>query len=236
MVKYHGTPITPRAVLNTLAGKNFCVSFAAPGDIAWCDEHAQLLMLDNGAFSFWRTGKPTNWDGYYAWCSSWLERNTTWAVIPDVIGGTEEENDDLIRRWKAWRGVDAQAAPVYHLHEPLGRFLRLCDEWPLVCVGSSAQYAHVGSRAWHGRVTELFDVTYPNTPRLHLLRGLGFCDGVYPFFSADSTNVARNHAGTNQGRRRRSARAMADEVDGRNPARAWTPSVKQEELVEVTAA
>jgi hypothetical protein len=28
---YHGTPITPRPVLQSLAGRHFCVSFAAPG-------------------------------------------------------------------------------------------------------------------------------------------------------------------------------------------------------------
>lgn len=243
MLKYLGTPITPRPVLNDLAGMNFCVSYAAPGDIAWCDDHAQTLMLDNGAFSFWQDRQKDrplsvkaqaaadgDWSGYYAWCQQWLERNTTWAVIPDVIGGSEDENDLLIRQWKAWRG-HMQAAPVWHMHESLGRFLRLCDEWELVCVGSSAQYAIVGSPAWHKRIEEVFDVTYPNTPRLHMLRGLDFADGPYPFYSADSTNVARNHAGTNHGRARKSARRMADEINARNPARVWVPTPEQMGLV-----
>lgn len=228
MIKYHGTPITPRTVLHELAGKNFCVSYAAPGDIQWCDEHGQQVMLDNGAFSFWRTGKPTDWQGYYAWCYQWLDRQTTWAVIPDIIGGSEEDNDALIKQWP----YGDRGAPVWHMHETLGRLMRLVDRWPLVCIGSSAEYAVVGSPAWHYRMTEVFDILCDNgvPPRLHMLRGLDFCDGPYPFFSADSTNVARNHAGTNQGRRARSARVMADEIDGRNPARLWVPSPEQMEL------
>lgn len=225
MVKYHGTPITPRTVLHELAGRNFCVSYAAPGDVEWCDEHAQSMMLDNGAFSFWRTGRATDWPGYYSWAERWLERITTWAVIPDVIDGTEEENDALIAEWP----YGERGAPVWHMNETLGRLLRLCDIWPLVCIGSSGEYAQVGSQSWRRRMDEVFDLR-PND-RFHMLRGLAFVDGPYPFFSADSTNIARNHAGNNTRRTpRKSARRMADDIDGRNPARAWVPSVLQEEL------
>mgnify|MGYP003440572259 FL=1 len=31
---YHGTPITPRAQLERMAGRMFCVSYAAPQDLA----------------------------------------------------------------------------------------------------------------------------------------------------------------------------------------------------------
>lgn len=228
MLKYHGTPITPRTVLAELAGKNFCVSFAAPGDIEWCDDHGQSVMLDNGAFSFWQrrlAGKmtgPPDWPGFYAWAGLWLERNTTWAVIPDVIDGSEAENDALIGEWP----FGDRGAPVWHMHETLGRLIGLCRDWPLVCVGSSGEYAQVGSPRWHARMAEAFDVL-DGAPRLHMLRGLDFCDGPYPFYSADSTNVARNHAGTNAGRRKRSARVMAAEIDGRNPARVWVPNPEQ---------
>lgn len=229
VIKYHGTPITPRTVLHDLAGKNFCVSFAAPGDVAWCDEHAQMLMLDNGAFSFWRQGVLTDWPGYYRWCERWLERNTTWAVIPDVIDGSVEENDRLVAEWP----FGVRGAPVWHLHEPFDRLLGLCDGWPLVCVGSSGRYAEVGSPSWHARVGGAFDLLVGREARLHMLRGLMFADGPYPFFSADSTNVARNHAGTNGSRARQSPRRMADDIDGRNPARRWVPTFEQLNLAGV---
>ena len=54
----HGTPITPKELLPSLAGESFCVSFADPRDLDRCIELVgddQILILDNGAFSIWRT-------------------------------------------------------------------------------------------------------------------------------------------------------------------------------------
>lgn len=48
---YHGTPITPRKVLEQLAGACFCVSFAEPRDVERVHQIGQSVMLDNGAFS-----------------------------------------------------------------------------------------------------------------------------------------------------------------------------------------
>ena len=50
---YHGTPITPKAVLETLSGRNFCVSFAAPGQVADCHRIGQSVMLDLFQLSRW---------------------------------------------------------------------------------------------------------------------------------------------------------------------------------------
>ena len=85
---YHGTPITPRSVLERhLSGRMFCVSFAAPDQVALCHQLGQSVMLDNGAYSQWRRGLECDWPAYYAWCKRWLQHSTTWAVIPDVVGG-----------------------------------------------------------------------------------------------------------------------------------------------------
>jgi hypothetical protein len=179
-------------------------------------------MLDNGAFPAWTQGRATDWPGYYRFCERWLEHWTTWAVIPDVIDGDEQANDALIAEWPfADRG-----APVYHLHESLDRLVQLVDEWPLVCIGSSGNYSTIGSPAWRLRMAQVMDAVCDNCgvprTRLHMLRGLQFAGGLYPFYSADSTNVARNHAGTNGGRPRRSAGRMAAECDAfQTPAR-WT--------------
>jgi hypothetical protein len=96
VIHYHGTPITPRRYLLDLAGCCFCVSYAAPNDIEACHEIGQSVMLDNGAFSFWRSNRLPDWLGYYQWCDRWLERWTTWAVIPDIIDGSEAENDAFV--------------------------------------------------------------------------------------------------------------------------------------------
>lgn len=101
-IHYHGTPITPNRVLHTLAGGHFCVSFMRPDQVEWCDRHGQSLMIDNGAFTAWKSGKALDqkhWQGYYDFCDVWLDRPTTWCVIPDVIDAGTQEQDALLREW-----------------------------------------------------------------------------------------------------------------------------------------
>jgi hypothetical protein len=223
VIHYHGTPITPRARLLELAGRCFCVSFAQPQDIAHCHEIGQSVMLDNGAYSLWRTGRATDWPGYYRWCERWLEYPTTWAVIPDLIEGTEQENDALIAAWPH----GPRGAPVWHMHESLNRLLRLAEAWPRVCIGSSREYRSVGDRRWHECMTHAMDALCGDGPVpiwLHLLRGLKLSGGAYPFASADSTNIARNHAGVpSKGVPRRNPRVMADKIDGLQCPSRWEP-------------
>jgi hypothetical protein len=212
-VHYHGTPITPRPVLLELAGRSFCVSYAAPGDVEVCHRIGEQVMLDNGAFSVWRRGAPTDWPGYYGWCERWLEYRTTWAVIPDVIDGDEAANDALLRAWP----FGDRGAPVWHMHESLRRLEHLCAEWPRVSLGSSGAYAAVGDARWHNRMAEAMNAVCGDGPApvwFHMLRGAALAGSEYPFASVDSTNVARNHAGTNGGRPRKSAGRMAAEIDG----------------------
>jgi 3'-phosphoadenosine 5'-phosphosulfate sulfotransferase (PAPS reductase)/FAD synthetase len=221
VIHYHGTPVTPRSKLLELAGRCFCVSFAHPYDVTACHEIGQAVMLDNGAFSFWRTGRPVDWPAYYAWCERWLEYQTTWAVIPDVIDGTVRENDRLLDAWP----FGDRGAPVWHMHEPIRRLLRLAGEWPRVCIGSSQEYRSVASPRWHQRMTQAMDALCPNGPApvwLHMLRGLRLAGSHYPFSSADSTNVARNHAGCKtRGIAPRSPRAMAERIDSRQCSSRW---------------
>lgn len=66
MLHYHGTPITPRAQLERMAGRMFCVSYAAPQDLATCLRIGQSVMLDNGAFSVFTRGHTFDRDGFYA--------------------------------------------------------------------------------------------------------------------------------------------------------------------------
>lgn len=194
MIHYHGTPITPRTVLGRLAGRSFCVSYADPRDVTVCHQIGQSVMLDNGAFTFWKQGKATGWDGYAAWVEPWLDYKTTWCVIPDVIDGTVEENDRLIVGWP--RSLFPQSAPVWHLHEPIDRLLELAWRWPRVCIGSSGQYATVGDGKWHRRMERAMNRLCGNGPVpvwLHMLRGMALAGSEYPFSSVDSTDVARNH-------------------------------------------
>lgn len=221
MIHYHGTPITPRAKLLELAGRCFCVSFAHPQDVRVCHEIGQSIMLDNGAFTQWRSRRSVNLPAYYEWCERWLAYRTTWAVIPDVIEGTERENDRLVAAWP----FGDRGAPVWHMHEHIHRLLRLAEEWPRVCIGSSGDYRNVGDHEWRRRMAETMDSLCPDGPAptwLHMLRGMKLAGGPYPFASADSTNIARNHAGVpTLGMRPRSPRAMADRLDQSQSPAHW---------------
>jgi len=216
-IHYHGTPITPRSVLHTLAGKHFCVSHAEPRDVAECHKIGQSVMLDNGAFSLWRAGKATDWPGYYSWVDHWFSYPTTWAVIPDVIDGTDEQNDALIAEWP----LKERGAPVWHLHEPIERLQRLADCWPRVCFGSSGQYAVVGSALWHERVTMAFNaINRRHLPWIHMLRGMSLAGSHYPFASLDSTDIARNHHRPQNNAATMAARWDAQQCPGRWSVRA----------------
>lgn len=191
---YHGTPITPSAALAEIAGCCFCVSYAAPQNVATAHEIGQSVMLDNGAFSLWRAGRPTDWPGYYTWAKRWLEYPTTWAVIPDVIDGDEDDNDRLLVEWFARSMPHHKAAPVWHMHEPLDRLRRLCAGYQKVCIGSSGEYATIGTPQWHRRMERAMNVSCRHeTPWLHMLRGMALSGSQYPFASVDSTDIARNH-------------------------------------------
>jgi hypothetical protein len=191
-IHYHGTPINPQHVVFQLAGRNFCVSHYDPRQVEIAHKIGQSVMLDNGAFSLWRSGKPTNWAAYYKWTERWLEYHTTWAVIPDSIEGGEEENDALIAAWPHGQ----RGAPVWHVAEPISRLLRLCEKWPRICIGSSGEFSTVGNDKWCRRMDEVFDALCRGGPPpvwLHMLRGMRMSKSKYPFASVDSTDIARNH-------------------------------------------
>lgn len=220
-IHYHGLPITPNEIIYRLAGCCFCVSHADPRQVKLAHEIGQAVMLDNGAFSMWKAGKAVDWAGFYAWADEWLHYPTTWAVIPDVIDGSDDENDALVSSWPHGE----RGAPVWHLNEPIERLLALADHWPRVCFGSSGEFAQVGTWQWHERVTDAFDELarrHRRLPWVHMLRGMQFAGGPYPFASLDSTNIARNHGGniTRQGAPK-DPRRMADVIDAKQCPGRW---------------
>lgn len=230
MIHYHGTPVTPRAKILDLAGRHFCVSFANPRDVRTVHEIGQSVMLDNGAFTFWNDGvEAPYWPSFEEWAEPWLDFPTTWCVIPDEIDGDELANDALVRAFRHMR----KAAPVWHLHESIERLQSLTNEFERVCFGSSGAYREIGTDRWHRRISEAFDaISDPSgrVPWIHMLRGLDLAGSHYPFASADSTNVARNHAGSHR-QRPFSIAAKAAEVDSRQCPARWARVGTQERIL-----
>lgn len=138
MIHFHGGPITPdTCALRAWKGRHAFISFASAGQLALASEVTQSFALDNGAFSFWTKKRVVDWNEYYAFVAKWMNHpRFSFAVIPDVIGGTSEENDALIAEWPHGKII---GAPVYHFNEPDERFIRLCHEFPRVCIGPAGR-------------------------------------------------------------------------------------------------
>lgn len=207
----HGTPITPRSKLERLRGASFCVSYFAPSQLEAVIPLLgpdSMLLLDNGAFSAWRAGLTLDaayWERYWCWATKILARvDQAVAVIPDVIDGRPDDNlsliNDALDRVEQWEN---RLMPVWHLHEPLEQLQRVVDlgfRW--IAFGSSGEYSTLGTAAWDARIEAAFtaiertcDVHDDLHPRVHMMRGLGQMPRcAAPFASADSTNIARNHA------------------------------------------
>lgn len=200
MIPYHGTPISgdQRSVLAFLQGRHALVPFLRPDHLHLVAEACQSFVFDNSAFSIWKRGATVDFEKYLDWCSEWYRHpGFSWAMIPDVIDGTENENDALIKSWPR----EIPGVPVWHLHESLHRLYRLSHEWPTVALGSSGQWSNPGTRDWWERMREAMTAVCDQDGRprckLHGLRMLS--PKIFehlPLASADSTNAGRNASST----------------------------------------
>ncbi len=200
MIHYHGLPIAPAtAAVRAIANGHAFVSFKHSDQLTIALEVSQSFALDNGAFSAWKSGNPvTDWSEYYEWVAE-LHRYPSFdfAVIPDVIDGNEDDNDALLEEWPWAKKLPHVGAPVWHLHESLERLNRLVSNWPRICLGSSGDYAQIGTDAWWIRMREAMDIICDRSGRpCTKVHGLRMLDPKiftkFPFASADSTNIGRN--------------------------------------------
>jgi hypothetical protein len=195
MIHYHGTPMsTTLDMIKAFAGKHAMVSYEHPEQLEIAAEVCQSIVLDNGAFSAWQQGKTYDFDGYADWASRWIRHPAVdWCVIPDRIDGTESDNKALVQAWKL---TPASSVPVWHFHESL-EYLEWLMQWPRLALGSSGQFAEIGTDHWWKRLVEAMRVLCDAEGRPKVkLHGLRMLDpGVFskvPLASADSCNVARN--------------------------------------------
>jgi hypothetical protein len=201
-----------------MQGRHFCVSFADHRDLETCLEIGQSLMMDNGAFTAFTKGKPMDKPRFYAWCEEYL-CHPNWAVIPDVIGGTVEQQREHMSDWPFPKEL---SAPVWHLNLSLEWLQELTDTYGRVCIGSSGEFWQIGTRKWEQRMEQAFEMltkTRRHLPWIHGMRMLGQSGGKWPLASADSSNIARHHAEL-----RVSPEIMANRIDAVQPERKWKPT------------
>lgn len=238
LIHYHGTPVGGKRedVARFLAGRHALIPFGRIEDIGTASEVCSSFVLDNGAFTAWRSGKPIrDWSGYYEFVDEWRRHPAfRWAIIPDVIDGNEEDNDSLLLEWP-WEGC---GVPVWHLHESIDRLYRLATTFATVAIGSSGQWASVGSESWWERMAEAMDAACDESGRamckLHGLRMLN--PEVFtrlPLASADSTNAVQNgqrvavRCGCNT---LTGMTIIADRIESQQSAATWKPRRKQHRM------
>lgn len=234
MIHYHGGPITPDpCAIKAWRARHAFVSFAAPQQIGLAARLSQSFALDNGAFSFWKAKRPVNWLGYYCWVDEWRHHpGCDFAIIPDIIDGSEADNDQLANEWPFPR---AHSAVVWHVNESVERLVRLTKEYPRVCIGSSGAFDVSRPSAFLERMAQVMPLIVDRHGRplckLHGLRMLN--PAIFqklPLASADSTNVARNigidsawrgtYSPTSKETR---ASILVERIESVNGACAWEP-------------
>jgi hypothetical protein len=214
---YHGTPLSPTTELMKLAGKCFCVPFSDARDADRCLQIGQSVMFDNGAFSAHTRDKPLDVPGYVKFLEPRLSQ-PHWAIPPDVIDGTIEQQREALL---AWPFPPELSAPVWHMGLSIDYLLELADEWPRICFGSTRQYWQVGSDSWCRRADEAFNAlsaAHKHLPWIHMLRGMNLSGDRWPFASVDSVNVARNFKDSNTDPER-----MARRLDSIQCNTPWAP-------------
>lgn len=195
MIHYHGTPCGGSKVdaPRFLAGRHALVPFSYPDDVSIVADVCQSFVFDNGAFTAWKQGGRVDFDGYVSWVREWHRHpGFDWALIPDVIDGSETENDEMLQAWPK----DLPGVPVWHLHEDAGRLVKLCQDFPRVALGSSGQFKSPGTHGWWQRINQTLPLVCVDGKPVCKLHGLRMLDPdiftKLPLSSADSTNAAVN--------------------------------------------
>jgi hypothetical protein len=238
MIHYHGTPLggTRASVTEFLRGRHALVPFPRPEDLPTVADVCHSFILDNGAFSIWKSGGTLDVEGYIRWCEEWrCHPGFDWALIPDVIDGNEAENDAMLAGWPR----NIPGVPVWHFHESLDRLEVLVRDWPRIALGSSGAWPTPGANGWWGRMANVMDAVCDATGRpqckLHGLRMLA--PSIFehlPLSSADSTNVAQNsqlvgrfgqYAPPTQTQRRA---VIAARIESHNSAAVWKRPAREQ--------
>ena len=192
MIHYHGTRIacSDDQVARILSARHAFVSYADTSQLSIVQEVCQTWALDNGAYSFFNSGKKIDWDVFYKFVEEVRSPSMDFFIIPDVIGGSEEENDALIRQCPLYGGI-----PVWHTNESLKRLEILRDNFQLICIGSG-KGLQPNTMDWWIRMNQALEILVGKDGRPKVkIHGLKMLNPEIftriPLASADSTMVGR---------------------------------------------
>ena len=204
---------------------------------------SQSFAFDNGAYTYWQNDRPYDFAGYLEWCRQWCRHPAfDWCVIPDLIDGTEAQNDQLVNDWPL---PPYLSVPVWHLHESLQRLCLMATRFPRIALGSSGQWPNPGTDSWWMRIGEAMTALTVDGRPLCKLHGLRMLDpSIFtklPLASADSTNAVRNgnlvgrfgmYPAPSVGARQA---IIGDRIEAHQSAAVWDCRVLQPELFELVS-
>lgn len=242
MIHYHGTPCgaTRDDVARFANGRHMLVPFLRPEDITTIAEVSQSFVIDSSAYTAWKNNIEIDWSQYHNFIRQWFMHPAfDFAIIDDVIDGTESDNDTLVNAWP--QDLCFIGAPVWHMHESLTRLRRLCESFRRVCLGSSGEFATVGSDKWWRRMSEAMPYACDNHGRpISRLHGLRMLDPEVfrhlPLSSADSTNAVRNSSSYSRFGMYTPPRAstrmqiIAERIESHQSAAQWISPPSEEEF------
>jgi len=197
------------------------VSHARPDNVSNVASICAGFAIDNGAFTAWQQGRKPDWGKYSEFVQKWATcPSYDFCILPDVIGGTDAENDALIEKHSHL----PHSVPVWHLHESLARLEQLAKAFPMIALGSSGAYAKIGTPQWWSRIDDaLMLICDPDgrpITRIHRLRMLDRKLRSIPFYSADSTGLARNLSHPTLSKKAMAV-MRADHIEGLPGALSW---------------
>ena len=194
MIHFHGSPISGshKDAVKFFQKRDVLISFAEPKQQFVITEICRSFVLDNGAFSFWKLGKQTDWDGFYDWVDQWRNHpRFEFFFIPDVIGGSDEENQELMEQCPF---PDHISVPVYHLGESFRRLSEMVERYPRIAIGSTQGF-ELKTMRFFNEMRKIFEVIcdQDGVPQAKV-HGLRMLDPEivekFPFSSCDSATAS----------------------------------------------
>lgn len=194
---------TVRLALDLLAGRGVLVSYALVeegrvklADLVAFSNAGCDLVFDNGEFSRWKSGRPTDGPAYYAWLRALDAAGVRWrwAVALDVIGDAEGTRANWRASQRDYADLLPRLVPVFHEGDPWG----LLDEYEpqsrLVALGRTE------GRESKRKTFEWYDGCFNRHPEMRP-HALGNASPEtlepYPFASFDASSWERNAAYSN---------------------------------------
>lgn len=183
-----------------LHGRRILISFAYVGsswlprrDVPELAAAASEVLIDSGAFTAWRSGKPIELGRYVDWLSTEAPA-ASGAFVLDVIGDAEASARNHARMRELLPPWRDRLVPVWHEGDPLEHL----DEY--VARASIVGLGRIEGRRSELKTLDFYDLAFNRHPnaRFHALGNASPSTlEPYPFTSFDSTTWQRDAAYSN---------------------------------------